>query len=276
MNVIEGLEISGMVLDVAENFNSLPGIKHWLDGRRRITTFYDGTYNRVNQWVEQSPRSRIFTSGSNVYAPIRGTNCVIFKPGATASPRHLLQTVDFVNEYKPIWDKPSKHGIFNIFKDVTGQLSASPNFLWLNLQNTVGGANTYNIYNNREGVGDPDSRFYLLRRYDGVNNLTQSPYSFQWQDQLTTSAQLITSEASNNLKFYVNNTLGFTASVNNTTPSVSPDVNNLSCAYITDPTSELQLFAQIICDWTPFTDVEATTYFNKGRVLLEQLKTEFL
>jgi hypothetical protein len=269
-----GYALSGFTIKGKEDFSSIPGLLLWVDSRFNVNTLNDGTYDRVTSWSDLSGRGMVFSSAVPSRRPIYQSGYVLFDPDLTSSAGHRLadRNLSRIQAFKPIWNKPSKHGIYIIANDIDGQLANTPAFGGISMNSTGGNTNAYNLYHNREGVGDPDSRHYLLRRYDGVNELKQSGYIFNWQNTISSFAEVITDEASNNLKFYRNNTLGYTASVSNTAPSVSPDVNEVSLSDVTSASGKFRLYVKIVYDWTSLTLVEAQSYDLKVRTLLETLR----
>jgi hypothetical protein len=260
-----------------KTFNSVPGLLHWLDATSGVGTINNGGYDRVITWQDLSSKSSVFTS-QLAYAPIKRAKYVEFNRSLTSNSRHSIvapQTI--LQSYYNIWNKPAKWGIYFTVIDFTGQAAATPNFFNVALVATSGGSNSFNLYHNSESLGDPDSRYYLLRRYDGTTtNINQSGYVFQWQNQITTFANILNSEATNNLTFYVNNTLGYTATANNTPPLVSPLVAQVIIGQNSDVTRNFGLCNHMVYDWTGYNTAQIAAFDLQVRALLEIEKLKYL
>lgn len=260
----------------SKTFNSIPGLLHWLDATSGIGTINNAGYDRVITWQDLSSNASVFTSPPS-FAPIKRAKYIEFNRNLTSNSNHSIRAPQTVlQNYFNIWNKPGKWGIYFTAIDLTGQAAAVGNFLSITLASTGGGGNALSLYHNSEGLGDPDSRYYLLRRYDGVTNTNQSGYIFQWQNQITTFANILNAEASSNLTFYTNNTLGYTATANNTAPGITPAVTQVLVAQNTDVTRSFGLCNHIVYDWTGYSTAQIATFDAQVRTILEQEKLKFL
>jgi len=80
----------------------------------------------------------------------------------------------------------------------------------------------------------------------------------------------------NNLTFYVNNTLGYTATANNTAPGVSPLVTQVVIGQNTDVTRSFGLCNHIVYDWTGYSTAQIAVFDAQVRAILEQEKLKYL
>lgn len=241
------MNLEGLIIDTANNFNSIPGLQLWLDSRFRKTI----VSSEVQGWQDISNNGYLFNSANVANRMAVDGNFINFASGSLQI-SNLNKPFDFIH-------KNGKYGIYTIQGyDVTGNYGLITNY------SSTEGTQMHRIASS----GYINSRFYssgsIAYNYDTASiPATSTIYSF--------GSYRNAASGTGNLKTYRNNSLISTLNASYT----DADNSDRSAVVLGGTASNKHLVGLIVIyDWSAFTDVQIDAFNASVLSVLEKTRLE--
>lgn len=186
MNIIEGLNIQGFQLDVAENFNSVPGLKIWIDGRYRIQS--DGS-DLISSVGDLSPGIREYRSSGSSRPELSNADGFNFiKSIRSSGVNQALRDSNTRDGYYNFLHNGSAFGVFTIVDLATANTTAIELFHAFGISSSANNIGyccryredlnwwTFNIFNGAGGVMGSSLSHNITRDVKNQPELIQHIY----------------------------------------------------------------------------------------------------
>jgi hypothetical protein len=262
--IFKGNSLTGFALETAENFNSIPGLRLYLDSQLRVTAI--GGF--VKSIQDASNAGLNFTIQNFATLPITYENGIITQNNLTAG-----QASQFLNT----------QGNWNFFEN--GSPFAVFGFHKIKYGSAAG---TVNVRSMETGfTGQPISRV--------IHTAATRRLVFQVLNQSGTAGQTVISvnsanntipddtaytfgvvrrtlNSTNNYRMFIDNTLIHEQS--NTTVQIPSTTRNRMLIYTLPEANDHRVDwgFQVIYDWTGFTEAQVDAFVTRLRILVEQRK----
>lgn len=268
MNVIEGLNIQGFVLDTRVNYNSIPGLKGWRDARYRITL-----ETGVNSWGDFSPEGNTFSQSTDLRQPAWIDNYKV-----RSVPNAIAAQVDFLRsprrDYTFLHNRTGRWGYYfiaipqvpNASTTVlswqvlsTCEFNAGQHGIVITIQDNATAGNCAIQYRTRNGgveTGSGNSNVIV-----GGNNALGSFGIFY--KAIATGGNI----------FYYNNSIHRTQ--NTTITDGTDNEHDYFHLSKSSSTGGGELMFELLYDWTGYSQAEAEAFDLLVRTQLELTKAEF-
>lgn len=254
--ILEGLILEGLTLDSQSNFNSIPGLVLWLDTRNRKTA----SGGSIVDWSSKTTDARLFSAPVSAQRPFDTDPFVDFDDVTNTQGRQLRTAKSNVFNF---FHDGSPFGYFEImgFKQAASGLTASRTFT--TRAGSGSGANISISADNRLIYQCVNSGSLVIGAQTGINTLTEETI-------LSVAVTRNSLNQSNNLKFYIQNTL---STQNSVTAVASGDSSSLAVGLIN--AKRYIPCLKLLYDWTGYTSSEVESFSSEVRAIVEQEKTSF-
>jgi hypothetical protein len=260
--IFRGNSLTGFALETAENFNSIPGLRLYLDSRLRVTAI--GGFVKSIQDVSNSGLNYMIPNFATL--PITYENGIITQNNLTAGQSSQFQNIQGNWNF---FENGSPFAIFGFHKIKFGTNNSNVNLRSLE---TLQGTDTRSRLTHTSGTRRLE--FQILNQATNGNLYRISSPNDTIPDDTAYTYGIAKRSASgtNNYRMFIGNTQILQTS--NSTVQTPDFTRNRMLIYPLPAAVDHRVDwgFQVIYDWTGFTEAQVDAFVTRLRILVEQRK----